>query len=411
MNFLRVLSFSHKRLPLAAIGKLSFSDERISDILGASKEILQCEEVFCLSTCNRSEWILYSPVLNHKRIESLLKQVFGIENDFEKYLSGMELFEGEEAVNHVFRLCSSLESMVIGEREILAQTRKAFDKAFELGYASDKLRILMRFATECAKEVYTNTRIAEKPVSIASLAYRELAQRGLTSEKTFLVIGAGETNWKLLDYLRKNKNNVFYIFNRTLHKAKQLAEHVGGEAFELQHLSDFQKDFDALMICTSSPTPLLNEKNASRLFQYFKGKKVIVDLSVPRGIEETVLEKYRTDSIFVDSLNEQAKKNLCERAKEIRICESIIEQYIEQHHRAQSERVVELIFGEIPKKVRETKEKAIHEVFSKEISMLDDKSKEVLMRVLDYMEKKYNTFTMCSAKEILLGKDEHIRFS
>lgn len=400
-----VVSFSHKNLPLSAIGTIAFPIDRSREVLSVSKEILNCSEVFCLSTCNRTEWILADVEPANEKINHLLDTLFQIGDKKEILLSGMEILKDDAAVHHVFRLCSSLESMVIGEREILAQVRKAFDFAFENGFASDKLRILMRFATECAKDIFTRTRISEKPVSVASLAYRELVQRNMAENKTFLVIGAGETNWKLLDYLKKSGTNSFHIFNRTLLKARELASRVTGTAYPLEELSRFDIPFDAVLICTSSPIPLINMSNAEHLFRLFKSHPLVVDLSVPKGIDDEALNRYKPDCIFVDNLNEQVTKNLKEREKEISSCEKIIEHYLNIHAHAQKERAVELMFGEIPRQIRNTKEKAISEVFGKEIDSMDEKSKDILFRVLDYMEKKYNTFTMCSAKEILLGKD------
>jgi glutamyl-tRNA reductase len=387
------------------MGTLSFPPERNAEILSASKEILDCEEVFCISTCNRTEWVLAGAEPTPEKVNQLLDTLFPIGDKKEMLLSGMEILSDDAAVHHVFRLCSSLESMVIGEREILAQVRKAFDFAFENGFASDKLRILMRFATECAKDVFTLTRISEKPVSVASLAYRELVQRNMSENKTFLVIGAGETNWKLLDYLKKSGTNSFHIFNRTPLKAQELAARVSGRAYPLEELNQMDTPFDAVLICTSSQAPLINQSNSEHLFRLFKSKPLVVDLSVPKGIDNATLNRFKPDCIFVDNLNEQVNKNLKEREKEISACEKIIAHYMNIHSHAQKERAVELMFGEIPRKIRKTKEKAIREVFGKEIDGMDEKSKDILFRVLDYMEKKYNTFTMCSAKEILLGKD------
>jgi glutamyl-tRNA reductase len=400
-----VISFSYKNLPLSAIGTLSFPPERNAEVLLHSKDILNCNEVFCISTCNRTEWVLADAEPTPEKVNQLLDALFQPGDKKDMLLNGAEILHDDCAVHHVFRLCSSLESMVIGEREILAQVRKAFEFAFENGYASDKLRILMRFATECAKDVFTRTRISEKPVSVASLAYRELVQRGMAENKTFLVIGAGETNWKLLDYLKKSGTNSFHIFNRTYLKARELAARVSGVAYTLDELNQFSIPFDAILICTSSPDPLINEQNSEHLFRLFKFKPLVADLSVPKGIDNETLNRFKPDCIFVENLNEQVNKNLKEREKEISACEEIIAHYINIHSHAQKERAVELMFGEIPRQIRNTKEKAISEVFGKEIEGMDEKSKDILFRVLDYMEKKYNTFTMCSAKEILLGKD------
>lgn len=408
MDSFQVISFSYKNLPLSLVGKVAFSEEKTENILSVSKKILGCKEVFCLSTCNRTEWIFYGQIPQDKPqiIHTLISSLFNLQESVIEILKKkVEWKTRDDAVLHVFRLCSSLESMVIGERDILAQVRKAYDVAWKNHFISDRLRILMRCATECAKEVYTQTKIAEKPVSVASLAYRELLKKISGNQNRFLVIGAGETNWKLLDYLKKNPGHSYFIYNRTPEKARELAERVKGQFFPLQHLSWHSDPFDAILLCTSSPEPIITLEIAEKVFPLFQNEPVIVDLSVPSGIHPDVVQQYNPFVIQIEGLERQVEQNRKEREKEIENCEKIIQQYFVAHRKLQMERTVELMLGEIPQKIRETKEKALNEVFKNEISCLNEESRDVLLKVLDYMEKKYNSFTFRSAKELLL-KDE-----
>ncbi len=303
-------------------------------------------------------------------------------------------------------MASSLNSLVIGEREIITQVRKAYELCNLLGLTGDFMRLLIKQTIETAKDVFTRTDIAKNPVSIVSLAYRQLRELGIKTEARVVMIGAGDTNSAMANYLQKHKFANFTVFNRTPAKAEKLAEKLNGKAYPLTELPNYKLGFDVLITCTASTQTLINNISYKALLAGDKTKKVIIDLALPADVNAEVLIDHNIHYIDINSLKKQAAKNLMLRQKEIEKCQVIIENKLREFYTLHKERKIELAFGEIPKQVKAIKDFAVNEVFLKEINSLDDKSKDVLEKVLTYVEKKYNAVAMKTAKEALLSKKE-----
>jgi glutamyl-tRNA reductase len=406
MNSFKVIAFSHKTLPFELIGKLHLSNEEQTLVLGNLKSHFNFNELLFLSTCNRIELFISTELeINKLVIKEVCLFLNSKLNNIEAGLLsvGAELFESANAVEHILKLASSLESMVVGEREIITQVRKAYDFCNSLGLTGDFLRLLIKQTIETAKDIYTNTDIAKNPVSVASLAYRQLRDLGIKNQARIVFVGSGETNTVLANYFKKHQFANFTIFNRTLEKAQTLANLLNGNAYELSELQNFELGFDVLIVCTSSTEPLISESIFKKLVGNEISKKVIIDLGLPANVDITVSQNKLVNYIDINSIKLQAETNLQLRKNEIVKCKEIIkyksEQFIELYH----ERKVELAFGNVPKQVRAIKDLAINEVFAKEINMLDTQSKEVLDKVIAYMEKKYNAVAIKTAKEVFLS--------
>lgn len=387
---------------------LHLNEEAQSLFLGKLKVNFNFDELLHLSTCNRVEFFVCTDtLLNETTIQNILKFVnpqLSV-SDLKQFASSAELFEGDEAINHVFELASSLKSLVVGEREIITQVRKAYELCNSLNLTGDFIRLLVKQTIETAKEVFTNTDIAKNPVSVVSLAYRQLRDLGIKNEAKIIMVGSGETNTNMANYLQKHKYANFTIFNRTLSNAETLAQKLNATAFSLNDLSTYNKGFDVLITCTGSTEPVIIDSVYQTIKAGDNTKKVIIDLALPADVDKQVIENNNIHYIDINSLKSQAEKNLDLRKGEVDKCRAIIKTKLEEFISLYNERKIELAFGEIPKQVKAIKELAMNEVFSKEINSLDDKSKEVLDKVLNYVEKKYNAVAMKTAKEVLLSKD------
>lgn len=387
---------------------LHLNEEAQSLFLGKLKVNFNFDELLHLSTCNRVEFFVCTDtLLNETTIQNILKFVNPQLSvlDLKQFASSAELFEGDEAINHVFELASSLKSLVVGEREIITQVRKSYELCNGLNLTGDFIRLLVKQTIETAKEVFTNTDIAKNPVSVVSLAYRQLRDLGIKNEAKIIMVGSGETNTNMANYLQKHKYANFTIFNRTLSNAETLAQKLNATAFSLNDLSTYNKGFDVLITCTGSTEPVITDSVYQTLKAGDNTKKVIIDLALPADVDKQVIENNNIHYIDINSLKSQAEKNLDLRKGEVDKCRAIIKTKLEEFISLYNERKIELAFGEIPKQVKAIKELAMNEVFSKEINSLDDKSKEVLDKVLNYVEKKYNAVAMKTAKEVLLSKD------
>ncbi|HTM97128.1 MAG TPA: hypothetical protein VL088_00220, partial [Pedobacter sp.] len=243
---------------------------------------------------------------------------------------------------------------------------------------------------------------SKNPVSIVSLAYRKLRQLNMSPNSRLLIIGAGETNKNIAQYLKKHKYANFSVFNRTLEKAECLAKSLNGKAYPLADLQSFDQGFDVIITCTSSVEPIITEEVYTKLLNNETGKKVIVDLAIPNDTDARVIQNFPVHYIEVESLKEIARKNIQERYNELVHAEHIIDANIKDFELVLRQRKIEIAMSDVPKKIKEIRHTAINGIFAEEINTMDENARAVLERVMDYMEKKCISVPMVMAKEILV---------
>jgi glutamyl-tRNA reductase len=408
MTSVKLISITHKLAPLELIGKLHLDENHQQNYLGALKLKMDLKELMFLSTCNRVEFMVNT---DREITAGFLSVLFsGINSQLsleetEALVAKTTVYEGTDALTHLFEVCASLDSLVVGEREIITQVRKAYEFCNTMGITGDTIRLAIKQAIETAKQVYTDTDIAKNPVSIVSLAYRQLRNLGIKNNARIVFVGAGETNANMAKYLKKHEYANFTVFNRSLANAQKLAGELNGRARELAHIADFNEGFDVLITCTSAQEPIITNEIYTILRGNDTSKKVIIDLALPADVDKNVVELNDVFYIDIESLKKQAAENLLKREGEIEACKAIINTKVEEFKLLFQERKIELAFGEIPKQIKSIKETAINEVFAKELGSMDTDSKEVLEKVLNYMEKKYNALTIKTAKKVFLEED------
>lgn len=408
MKYLKVIAFTHKQIELKELGKLVICQENLTDKLQQAKTEFGISEIFYLATCNRVEFVMITPQVVDKAFAKKFIEKLDIglcANYMGVFVDAASIYTDQDALNHLLRTSCSLESLIVGEKEILAQLRKAYDDCREAGLTGDCLRMFMNAVVKTAKEVYTNTNISRNPISVVSLAYRKLKDLKLCTNARILIIGAGETNQNISKYLQKHKFSNFAVFNRTLSKAQKLAADLGGEAFTIDALKNYNKGFDVIITCTSSTEPIITPEIYTSLLNGETTRKTIVDLAIPNDTAPEVLEQFPVNFIEVCSLNEVAKRNLQERYQELTHAEAIIEQNIAEFLTMLKQRRIELAMREVPEKIKEIRNTAINSVFAEELQGMDQQSREVLERVINYMEKKYISVPMVMAKDILINNN------
>ena len=408
MNAFKIISVTHKTAPLELIGKLHLDETHQQNYLGAIKLKMELKELMFLSTCNRVELIVTTDnEINDEFLTELYKLINSriTKEELNELCSKTLVYEADEALDHLFSVSASLDSLVVGEREIITQVRKAYEFCNLLGLTGDTIRLAIKQTIETAKQVYTETDIAKNPVSVVSLAYRQLRSLGIKNSARVVFVGAGETNINMAKYLKKHQFANLTVFNRTLSNAEKLAKELNGKAFQLSDLISFDGGFDVLITCTSSQEPVITESIYSNLIGNDTNKKVIIDLAIPADVDKQVIDNNDLFYIDVESLKKQAAENLLKREAEIEACKKIIAYRVEEFKLLFQERKIELAFGEVPRQVKDIKETALNEVFAKELNTLDDHSKEVLQKVLNYMEKKYNALTIKTAKKVFLEEE------
>ncbi len=403
-----IIAFTHNSVGLDEIGKFHLEQETIVSKMQAIKSEMNLLEIMYLSTCNRVEFIIAtkgdeSSIVDEEFISSFLK-VLNSSWDHEtivKLADRAKTWNGINAVNHIIEVASSIDSMVLGEREIITQVREAYNFSKENNLSGDIIRVVIRQTIQTAKKVYTETNIATRPVSVVSLAYHHLTNLGVANDAKFLVVGAGVTNQNMGRFLVKHGFSNFTVFNRTLSKAEKLADSLGGDAKELSQLENHKDGFDVIVSCTGASGAIITPEIYTKLIGEDSSKKIVIDLAIPSDLDQAILANNNVDHVSVEFLKTIADKNIKERKKELIKVRQIIYEAVEEFKEIFKMRQVEIKMRSIPDRVKEIRARAMNDVFSKDIEGLDDNSKEVLDKILNYMEKKYVSVPMLMAKEIL----------
>jgi len=405
LEYLKIIAFTHKQIDLKALGKLVICEHTLDDRLKNLQSELGVKEIFYMSTCNRVEFVFTSPDQLSKDFIFRFLTVLDMglpQHYMEQFIANVSAYEQVEAFNHLLRTSCSLESLVVGEKEILAQMRKAYESCRIAGFTGDYMRMIMNRVVKTAKEVYTHTNISKNPVSVVSLAYRKLRDLKMCANSRLLIIGAGETNKNLAQYLKKHKYSNFSVFNRTLENAELLAKELNGTAYTLSELENYDQGFDVIITCTGATEPIITEEIYKKLLNGDTTKKVILDLAIPNDTAAEVIKNFPVYYIEVESLKEVARKNIQERYDELVNAEHIIEENIKDFGLVLRQREIEIAMSCVPQKIKEIKHTAINGIFAEEINNMDEHSRLVLEKVMDYMEKKYISVPMVMAKEILV---------
>lgn len=386
------------------MGRLHITEDASKTMLPQIKLASGVDELMYIGTCNRVEFILVTEKkIDNDFLSSFFKSYGTLNSEDIKWaIENANIFEGPKAISHLFSVASSIDSLVVGEREIITQVRNAYEFCRNLQLTGDRIRLVIKKTIETAKRIYTETNIAKNPVSVMSLAYRMLRDLNAKLDSRIVIVGAGETNSILSKYLRKHGFKNFSIYNRTLSKAQLLSQELGGNAFALDELKNHNTGFDVLVTCAAAPYTIITKEVYQQLLNGEKGKKIIIDLAVPNNVDERVVNEFPAHYIAVSSLNQIAKVNLLQREKELVVCEKIIQESLDEFKTILKTRQLELAMSDVPKKVKEIRDTATNEVFAKDIEQLDPQSKEVLQKVLDYVEKKYISVPMKMAREILI---------
>ena len=322
MGDIYALGVNFKTAPVEIRERLACSSEEIRKLLPIIKTESGVEEVCLLSTCNRVEIYTYSTL--EESVELLLSLFLR-----QKGIKEADRFaffkKGEEAVFHIFKVASSLDSMVVGEPQIVAQFKESFRIAREVGTTGKILNRLFEKALRASKRVRSETGISRNAVSV-SYAAVELARKifGDLRKARVLLVGAGEMGELAASYLRRLGCQIF-ITNRTYEKALRLSQELGGNALRFEEIEDILPNMDILIVSTGAKNFVITERIIKRAMKRRNYEPMfIIDISVPRNVEPSV---GRVDEVFlydIDDLKEVVESNLKDRMKEAKKGEIIL---------------------------------------------------------------------------------------
>ncbi len=301
---------NHTTAPVQMRERAVISDGRMSDAVIDLTQHPQIEEATILSTCNRTEIYCRHTLDDENCIVDWLSEFQHLPHgDLNPFTYS---HQNKEAVNHTFRVASGLDSMILGEPQILGQMKKAFSHAHKAGATGKILNRLFQQTFSVAKQVRTDTQVGASAVSVAYAAVA-LAKRLFTdlSEQTVLLIGAGETIELVARHLKQNQVKHIIVANRSIQRAQSLADEVGSEAISLAEIPERLADADIVVASTASTLPLLGKGAVERALKTRRHKAMfMVDLGVPRDIEAEVGELADVYLHTVDDLHSVVDENI-----------------------------------------------------------------------------------------------------
>uniref|UniRef100_A0A7C3RHZ0 Glutamyl-tRNA reductase n=1 Tax=Archaeoglobus fulgidus TaxID=2234 RepID=A0A7C3RHZ0_ARCFL len=273
-------------------------------------------------TCNRFEIYLVG-----EDLETCLKKIAEELGISEK----AAIFTGESCLRHLLRVASGIESMIVGEEQILGQVRQCFNLCRESGHAGAVLERVFGKAVQVGRRVRKETAISRGSVSIGSAAV-EVAERilGNLKGKKVLLVGAGEMGTLVAKAIAGKEVEAVLIANRTYEKAEELARRIGGIAVRFDRLVDYLKISDVVISATSAPHCVITKSDVEKAMNERRQKLLIIDIALPRDVEESVAEIEGVELLTIDDLRRVSEENLARRREEIKKVEKIIEEELEQ---------------------------------------------------------------------------------
>ncbi len=330
MSALVAIGVNYRSAPIELRERTAFAPDDIAAALADAKARLPLREVVLLSTCNRTE--LYAVVEHVEQFErdAVIRILTQQADDADVHDSHEYFYEltGHEAVEHLLGVCASLDSMVVGEVEILGQVKQAYRIALEAGATGKMTNNVFQHAFSVAKRVHTETKITQGRVSVSSIAV-EFVRTVFSDlqEKTVMIVGAGETaELTLRSLVEKGVRDVF-ILNRSLENAQRLASLHGGKASQLEFLPDFLPKAD-IVITSSGASHCLIEKPvlAAAMKERHRKPMLLVDIAVPRDISPDVDELRDVYLYHIDDLQRVADQNLEKRQAAVEGARRIVAQ-------------------------------------------------------------------------------------
>ncbi len=391
MHYLTI-SFTHKNTDIEIREKLAFSDEvksaKFQEILLQNPNI---NESIILSTCNRVEIIL-SVKSCDDTIDFVYDELSKISGISKEELEGRgDIYEDNGAIHHLFSVISSLDSLVIGETQIVGQLKDAYRFSFEKGYCDQKLSRAMHHAFKCAAAVRSSTDISKNPVSVSSVAVAKAKDIfGNLGGYTALLVGAGEMSELAAKHLLGSGVNII-IINRSLENAQKLADKLGDTVSVAPYskLPELINRYRLLFSATGAPHTVITKD----MVEEVEFERYWFDIAVPRDIEDIDLKNLHIYA--VDDLKEIVTKNLAQREEQAKIAYSIVGKSTIEFFKWLQSLSVDPIIKEMRSKAQECSVKELERAVKK--GYIDEAYKEEVMKILHHA---FNAFLHTPTKNL-----------
>ncbi len=329
---LLVTGVSHKTAPVEVRESLAFREEMLPDALAALKSCAGVSEAVILSTCNRVEITITTDDAADPQaiVAGFLSDCKKVSHD--RIAQHLYHAEGRDAIHHLFRVAASLDSMVVGEPQILGQLKTAYTAAKNAGSLCGWLDGLLTRSFSVAKRVRSETGIGQMAVSV-SYAAVELARKifGSLAGRTIMIVGAGKMSELAARHLRRSGASHVFVTNRTHERAVEMATLFQGTPVEYTRFPSMLPEMDIVITSSGAPHYVLRKEDMQRAISARRNKPMfLIDIAVPRNVEPSVNQ---LDNIFlydIDDLQEVVNANLRERMKEAEHAEALVAEEVDR---------------------------------------------------------------------------------
>ena len=330
-----IIGLNHKTAPVEVRERLAFSIEDNPKVLQAMRREPWADEIVLFSTCNRVEFLLAT-----KDMPKAVGAVKDFLADFKNtprstFEQALYVYNGDEAVRHMFRVASSLDSMVVGEAQILGQIKESYREACNHRTCGVVLNRLMHRSFWVAKRVRTETGIGDHAVSI-SYAAVELGRKifGELEGKAVLLVGAGEMAELAVEHLVTNRAGPIFVANRTFERGLEIAEGFKGTAIRFEEIPEYLKQVDIVISSTGAPNYILRHGDFKGVMRARKNRPLfLIDIAVPRDIDPEINRIANVYVYDIDDLQSAIQENINERQREARKGERIADMAVVQFRR------------------------------------------------------------------------------
>jgi glutamyl-tRNA reductase len=373
-----VFGLNHNTAPIEVRERLFVSEETIPRLVRELQES-GVDENIVLSTCNRTEFYFSCKNLDSAldKFYQALSRHFSIEKEWlEKYTY---LLTDEDTYRHLFLVASGLDSMVVGEPQILGQVKDAYRLATDCNTSGFFLDKVFHKTFNVAKRIRTETKVGYNPVSISAMAI-ELAKKifGELKDKKTLVIGAGEMCEIALRYFKKEGVGDIYITNRTFHNAQKLADETTGIPRPFNDLQDLLEKVDMILSSTGSERPLISRELVSVVMKKRKQKPLFfIDIAVPRDIEPSVNNLENVYLYDIDDLKELSQQHLSDRLAESEKARSIVDEEVKKFSQWLRQLDKNPLISNIYEKVEEIRSRELKKILQKNKNTDDETMKNM----------------------------------
>ncbi len=326
-----VVGISHKKAPLELRERFVLNDRNLPEALRRLQTELEIEEAVIISTCNRVEFVLVAfekqdAMAGFRRFA---ESFYGIR--FDEFADCFYVHREDEAIRHLFRVASGLDSLIVGEPQVLGQVKQAYFLAKEAETCGNALESVFHRVFNTAKRVRTETHVAEAPVSISSAAV-EMAEQtfGGLQNKTAMIIGAGQMGELAARHLVAKGVSTVLVSNRTHTHAVALAEELRGLAVQFSEIWQAMQSADIVISSTGCPHYIITRDDMERLMPQRNGRPIfLIDIAVPRDVDPAVREVAGCTLVNIDGLEEVTHNNLHEREKAMKAADHILDEELE----------------------------------------------------------------------------------